>query len=662
MSSEDAFLHPPAILVVLDDHGVILSVAPPAQYLVDVANTPPASVPFLDLVHPDDRQSVADCVRLDSAFSASCYSESRCRMLDGQYRRFTWTFLRLESEAAVYAVGRDITERKHHEQELEQQRILSEALRETIAALTSTLDLKTVMARILDNVGRVVPHDASNIMVLEGDTARVLYSRGYTPDSGEIVTGFGFPPNENRLLKKLRESNEPYLIRSTQLHPDWLTSPINDWVRSYVGVPIRSHDQTIGFLNLDSATEDFFTPQHAERLGLFADYAAIAVENAQLYETMSGYAAELAARVEERTTELQREKERIETILASTSDALAVISRLGLIQQINPAFSRMFDVGEDEASRMMLVTFVDDPQLFLGAVDQVFQSLEPRRIELQMRRQNATPFDADLVLSPIGDGEVNAIVCSIRDISERMRMESELRRALEREKELSVLKSRFISMASHEFRTPLATILSSSELLRRYSDRMSPDAARAHFDTIESSVRHITQMIEDVLIIGKADEGRLSFSPAPLDLVSFCRELIAEVAQPESAAGRINFLPAEAVLEAYADKQLIRQIVTNLLSNALKYSPAPLPIDFSLRRDGDTIVFTVADKGIGIPQQDQPQLFDAFHRGSNVGYIEGSGLGLAILKRAVDLHHGEISFESIENAGTTFVVSLPIAK
>lgn len=661
MSSNPSLLHQSPILVVLDNHGVIRSVPPSAQHLVDLLNAQ-AAVDFLDLIHPDDRQSVAECLRLGSAFAASCRCECRCRVLDGQYRRFAWTFFRLESEAAVYAVGHDITERKRHEQELEQQRVLSEALRETIAALTSTLDLKTVMARILDNVGRVVPHDAANIMILEGDTARVLYSRGYTPDGDEIAAGFGFSPDENRLLKRLRESKQPFLIPSTREHPDWLTSPINDWVRSYVGVPIRSHDQTIGFLNLDSATEDFFTTQHAERLAVFADYTAIAVENAQLYETMSGYAAELATSIDQRTTELKREKERVEAILASTIDAVAVISRTGLLQQINPAFSRLFDVSEDQTSQLTLDMFADDSQSFIAALSEVLESLEPRRIELQMRRHDHTQFDADLVLSPIRDGEVNAVVCSIRDISEHMRMESELRRALEREKELSVLKSRFISMASHEFRTPLATILSSSELLRRYSDRMSADSARAHFETIEASVHHITQMIDDVLIIGKADEGRLSFSPAALDLVSFCRELIAEAAHPESAAQRIRFSSSEPVLEAYADKNLIRQIVTNLLSNALKYSPAPLPVDFSLRRTGDNIVFTVADQGIGIPAQDQAPLFDAFHRGSNVGHIEGSGLGLAILKRAVDLHHGEIRFESVENVGTTFDVCLPIAK
>jgi PAS domain S-box-containing protein len=585
---------------------------------------------------------------------------------DGITYVFDWHTVPLSADGEhlthYVSILHDITERKRHEQELEQERIFNEALRETIAALTSTLDLKTVMARILDNVGRVVPHDASNIKILEGDMPRVLYWRGYVDDDSEHPLDFGFPEEENRILRRLRERGEPYVIPSTQRDPEWLTSPLNQWVRSYVGVPICSHNQVIGFLNLDSATEDFFTPQHAERLAIFADYAAIAVENAQLYEAMSGHAADLAARVEERTVELKRSKEHVEAIFASTTDALAVTTTTGVIQQINPAFSRLFDLPEADVPGRRLDEFVEEPGALATALEELTRSLEPRRVELAMRRQDGTTFDADLVLSPMQEAKLHGIVCSLRDISAHKQLEIGLRRALEREKELGVLKSRFISMASHEFRTPLATILSSSELLRRYTDRMSADASRSHFDTIESGVHHMAQMIDDLLIIGKADEGRLHFSPEPLDLVSFCRALLEELFRSDEAARRIQFIHSADRLDAYADQSLIRQILTNLLSNALKYSPAPQPVTFRLYREDNNIVFTVADQGIGIPEADQPDLFEAFHRGSNVGVIEGSGLSLAVLKRAVDLHRGHISFDSKENVGTTFRVCLPIAK
>src|SRR5690606_37872229 len=131
-----------------------------------------------------------------------------------------------------------------------------------------------------------------------------------------------------------------------------------------------------------------------------------------------------------------------------------------------------------------------------------------------------------------------------------------------------------------------------------------------HFDTIETSVRHMAQLIDDLLIIGKADEGRLQPSPVPLDLISFCRSLIEELIRSDLTAARIQFVHSADVLQAYADQSLIRQILTNLLSNSLKYSPTHLPVRFTLERQGDDIIFTVTDQGIGIPERDQAALFE----------------------------------------------------
>lgn len=246
------------------------------------------------------------------------------------------------------------------------------------------------------------------------------------------------------------------------------------------------------------------------------------------------------------------------------------------------------------------------------------------------------------------------------EISERQRLEEELRHALVKEKELSDLKSRIISVVSHEYRTPLATILSSTELLEHYSHSWQEDKKQRHFLRIQSSVHHLTRLVNDVLIFSKAEAGKLEFNPVALDLVEFCRELVDELQLTAGVQHNINFLCVGTHLKACLDESLLRQILTNLLSNALKYSPEGSKVQFELIFGEDILTFRIHDEGIGIPLKDQPHLFDVFYRSSNVGTISGTGLGLAIVKRCVDIHKGQITVESEQGVGTMFTVILPL--
>jgi signal transduction histidine kinase len=246
------------------------------------------------------------------------------------------------------------------------------------------------------------------------------------------------------------------------------------------------------------------------------------------------------------------------------------------------------------------------------------------------------------------------------EIAERQRLEEELRNALIKEKELSELKSNIISVVSHEYRTPLATILSSSELLQHYSHKWTEEKKQLHFKRIQSSVHHLTQLISDVLLLNKAEAGKLDFNPAALNLVAFCRELVEELQLTLKTQHSISFLCLGSEMEASLDEKLLRQLLTNLLSNAIKYSPEGGNIQFHLIYENESITFRIQDRGIGIPIKDQAQLFDAFYRSSNVGTIAGTGLGLAIVKRCVDFHKGHIALESEVGVGTTFTVTLPL--
>ena len=249
-----------------------------------------------------------------------------------------------------------------------------------------------------------------------------------------------------------------------------------------------------------------------------------------------------------------------------------------------------------------------------------------------------------------------------REIAERQRLEEELRHALAKEKELSDLKSNIISVVSHEYRTPLATILSSAELLENYSHKWTEDKKQRHFQRIQSSVHHLTQLVSDVLVLSKAEAGKLEFNPVPLDLVAFCRELVEELQLTVRTEHNISFICLDSGIEACLDEKLLRQFLTNLISNAIKYSPSGGNIQFDLFCEQDAVTFRIRDQGIGIPLKDQAQLFEPFHRSSNVGTISGTGLGLAIVKRCVELHDGEIAVESEVGVGTTFTITLPLRR
>ncbi|HBB33855.1 MAG TPA: hybrid sensor histidine kinase/response regulator [Cyanobacteria bacterium UBA8803] len=247
-----------------------------------------------------------------------------------------------------------------------------------------------------------------------------------------------------------------------------------------------------------------------------------------------------------------------------------------------------------------------------------------------------------------------------REIAQRQHLEEELRNALIKEKELSELKSNIISVVSHEYRTPLTTILSSAELLEHYSQKWPIDKKKRHFQRIQNTVHHMTQLISDVLLINKAEVGKLEFKPSPLDLVVFCRELVEELQLTINSQHYINFNSQAGCCSVYMDEKLLRQFLTNLLSNAIKYSPDGGNIQFDLLLSKDAVSFRIQDEGIGIPTKDQVKLFDAFYRSSNVGTISGTGLGLTIVKKCVELHKGTVTVESEVEVGTTFTVTIPV--
>ncbi len=247
------------------------------------------------------------------------------------------------------------------------------------------------------------------------------------------------------------------------------------------------------------------------------------------------------------------------------------------------------------------------------------------------------------------------------DISQRKLAETELMATLQREKELSDMKSKFVSMASHEFRTPLATILSSAELIEHYSETLSAGDRKGVIGGMKSAVQRMSALLDDVLTIGKSDAGVLKYHGGVMHLRAFCDQVTGAF---RVANGKGHVLEFEHNLDddepVEMDERLLNHIFDNLLTNAAKYSAPGKSIRLSVRREGGELLISVADQGIGIPEKDQAHLFEGFFRASNVDKRLGTGLGLAIVKKAVESHSGSIGFNSVEGQGTRFDVRLPV--
>ncbi len=283
-----------------------------------------------------------------------------------------------------------------------------------------------------------------------------------------------------------------------------------------------------------------------------------------------------------------------------------------------------------------------------------------RQRECRWLNRKGEPFTILLSAETITVNDTPHMLSMALDITQRKRAEEELMNTLEREKELSQLKSNFVSMVSHEFRTPLGIIQSSAELLRDFHPRMCTVERNEQLDSIARNTRRMACMMEDILVLSRLEAGKLEFQPAVLDFKTYCTRVVDEVLSATNNRCGIELTLKSIPAEADADERLLGHILPNLLSNAVKYSEPGATVRLTVERDGGDAVCIVRDEGIGISEEDQRQLFKAFHRGGNVGMRPGTGLGLLLVKSCAELHGGKVHVKSRIGRGTTVTVTLPI--
>ncbi|HEY9668561.1 MAG TPA: ATP-binding protein [Coleofasciculaceae cyanobacterium] len=284
--------------------------------------------------------------------------------------------------------------------------------------------------------------------------------------------------------------------------------------------------------------------------------------------------------------------------------------------------------------------------------------------------ENGTAIPIEGSIAPIKDnhGAIAGAVLVFRDISDavaaatqRKRAELAIREQLEKERRLNQLQTHILHTISHEYRTPLSTILACSQLLESQNRPPSVEKLHRNCQKIQRSVKYMVRLLEDIQTFNQAESGELTFNPTPLDLNQFCAQLIKEYRLIDSNQHKIQLISRGKSHTACVDSKLLQQILGNLLSNALKYSPVGSAIALVMTYENHQIIFHVKDKGIGISREDRLHIFEPFHRGKNVGVIRGMGMGLAIVKRALNLHGGNICVESEAGVGTTFTVTLPVS-
>jgi len=334
------------------------------------------------------------------------------------------------------------------------------------------------------------------------------------------------------------------------------------------------------------------------------------------------------------------------------------------IQWVNDKYEEMTGYSREElvgnSSRMLYgddATFEADGKVTRQALvrDGVYVD------ERQFFRRNGESLWVQLAGRCVQNRNPSAgVIWTLLDITERRRAEDNIRAALARERELNDLRSRFVSMTSHEFRTPLAAILSASELVRDYSERMPAHERAEILGSIGTSVQRMARMLDRVLLIGQVEAEMLECKPGPIDVQALCLEIVEEARAQQPATGceivtHFEALPSPGLFDA----KLLRHILGNLLSNAVKYSRHGGRVTFRGSHRAGQTVFAVEDHGIGIPPEEMSHLFESFHRASNVGNIQGTGLGLAIVKKSVELHGGRIEVQSEPGRRTCFTVTLP---
>ena len=389
-------------------------------------------------------------------------------------------------------------------------------------------------------------------------------------------------------------------------------------------------------------------------------------------------------------------KEGVDALFLFASEGIIVANESGEITRANPSAERLFgyETGELKGKKIELLIPKRLTHKHVDQREKYNDAPSPRTMgagrELYGLKKDGSEFPVEISLSPYIGLTGKYVIAFIIDITVRKLAEEKLKdysaelekqvknrtlileeaieelektkidlhNSLNKEKELNELKSRFVSMASHEFRTPLTTMMSSLSLVTKYGEQNDKESQLKHVAKIKTSINNLTDILNDFLSVSKLEEGKIENMPEEINLKKFISDVISEMQSMAINGQKINQLHTgnEMVL---VDKKLLKNVLFNLVSNALKFSPEGGVVEINAQILNSSIKISVKDNGIGISKEDQKHLFERFFRGHNATHIQGTGLGLNIVAKYAELMNGSLDFESIENTGTTFTIIIP---
>ncbi|HZW38122.1 MAG TPA: PAS domain S-box protein [Ignavibacteriaceae bacterium] len=615
------------------------------------------------------------------------------------------------------AIKEDITQQKKQEEQLYRMYRTLNALRHSSEVILHSDNQKN----IINNICKIIIEDCGHSMVWIGlalnnaeKTVQPIALGGFEKDyianlkiswddneRGRGPTGTAIRTGKPYICKDMYKDNN---------FKPWLNSAIGNGFRSSVALPMKTNNDVIGAITIYSKEVDAFSYDEVNLLLELANNLAYGISVLNLKE-----AKDIAE------SELRKHKDHLEELVIERTNALKFVNEvLEKAQEVANVGHWHYDLINNKLqwSNETCKIFGIEPKSFSGSIEEFFSLTHPDDLdkiteEYQRSLNNKEIFSIDhRIISP--DGKIRFVHdrCThyyndkgpysslgiIKDITEQVLAQKEidiyrnhleelvrtrteklaitnskleleiekgkqvemlLKESLEKEKELNILKTRFISTTSHEFRTPLSSILSSMQLVQRYRKKWNDEELDIHFERIKKSVQHLTKLLDDILIISRSESGIISLNPEDFDLRKLCSNVYEEVKHLATINHKFTFI-YECERDNYKlDKKLMQFILENLLSNAFKYSPNGGNVHFSVTGNVSDIQITISDEGIGIPSDDKKHLFEPFHRSKNTGDIPGTGLGLSIVHRAVEMHKGKIEYITKLNKGTKFIVNIP---
>ncbi|MFN8375266.1 MAG: PAS domain S-box protein [Anaerolineae bacterium] len=566
---------------------------------------------FLTLIPESERASVKTFYEELIRSKGTSVYEHQVTFEDGATRWQLWNDVTITNASgdvvAIQAVGVDITERKQAEQALRESearyRLLAENIRDVIVKVSAAGVITFVTPSCQDFTGHTVEELIGR-----------LVSELVHPDDAHMAQEAMlrmFASNENffSLVQRVPHKNGSYI-----------------WTE-ITNTVIRSKDNG-HILEVISVLRDITERKMAEDA-------------------------------------LRQSEERYRLLAENVTDIIVKYALDGTCLYITPSVYPILGYAPDEliGHKLLDVICVEDrPQVEDVGYKAVAEGTTSFTVVMRARHHDGHYVWSEASNTIIRDpltGQPIECIAVFRDITERKQAEEMLRQALAQEKELGELKSRFVTLASHEFRTPLAAILAVTETLTFYREKMTPPQIDSRLDKIRGQVNHMKDIMEDLLHLARIQARRVEFSPMPGDLHELCQDIVEEFDGQPQYRGRLHYECPLMPVPLSFDPRLMRQTVSNLIANALKYSPNDKPVHVTLTHDDTHITLRVRDAGIGIPPEDLKRLFEPFHRAANVGTISGTGLGLSIARQALEMHQGSITPESQLGQGTTFTVIIP---